>query len=385
MDHPAQLLGGGLEAGTVLLEHIGGVIPLDAQGRSPGRQLVMPGLDRPGSRLPGPRGLFDGSQALGDVQQETAEMAALERAQVIAQLPVLVCLAGGALKCAQARFDLGEEIGEPGGVGLRLGQVPLGLGRLEAQTGQIGGMLEQAAAFLGALAEGGIDQTLPDHRVALAERGRQPVDVLEANLAAIDQVGCLAGAEGAASDRDFREVDWQPGGRVVEGERDLGHPGWGLARATGEDDILRLLAAQRAVTGLAECPAHGVGNVRLTAPVRTDDSGNAPLELEDRLCGEALEPDQLEASQAGQHGFWVRWRRGGRARLGGCHRLCRILECAGSARHMEHEPKGPESVHVSGQIDRSAMVPQPGGRGRIVASLRPNLGVSVRLAGRMRV
>ena len=46
-----------------------------------------------------------------------------------------------------------------------LGQVALGIGGLESQPRQIGGMLEETTAILGPLTERGIDQPLTDDGV----------------------------------------------------------------------------------------------------------------------------------------------------------------------------------------------------------------------------
>src|SRR5829696_2736468 len=49
---------------------------------------------------------------------------------------------------------------------------------------------------------------------------------------------------------------------------------------------------------LAQDPAHGVGHVRLAAPVRTDDPSDSRLEGEDGAVEEAFETLDFEAGQS---------------------------------------------------------------------------------------
>src|SRR6185503_17545839 len=75
------------------------------------------------------------------------------------------------------------------------------------------------------------------------------------------------------------------------------------ALATGEDDIVRFLAAERAVALLTERPANAIGDIRLAAAVGSDDRVDASLKDEQRLRCETLEAMQFEARQPrrGQH------------------------------------------------------------------------------------
>jgi hypothetical protein len=58
----------------------------------------VPGLDRFRCRLPGCRRLLDRRQPQVDIEQQAAEMAALERPQPVPDVAVLVGLAGGSLE-----------------------------------------------------------------------------------------------------------------------------------------------------------------------------------------------------------------------------------------------------------------------------------------------
>ncbi len=166
-------------------------------------------------------------------------------------------------------------------------------------------MLEEAAPLLRPLAEGGIDQPLTDHCVALPEGGGQQRHVFEPDPSTVDEIVVLTGAEGAPGDGDLGELDREPALAVVEGDRDLRQPGRGAPLATGEDDILRPLGTQSAVALLAQHPADGVGDIRFATPVRPDDGRDARLEREHGARGEALEAVQLQPGQT------RRCRRGG--------------------------------------------------------------------------
>ena len=95
---------------------------------------------------------------------------------------------------ASALTEVGWYVGFAGaGVAVMTGVIDpgwLGLGRLETESGQVGGVLEKTTPLLGPLAEGGVDETLTDDGVTVAEGGGQVGDVFEADLAAVDPGGC---------------------------------------------------------------------------------------------------------------------------------------------------------------------------------------------------
>ncbi len=188
---------------------------------------------------------------------------------------------------------------------------------LDAQTGQVGGMLEEPTSFLRALTERGIDQTLTDDGVALTEGRGQEGDILEADPATIDEVLIVATPVGAARDRDLSELARQPLLFVVEGHDDLSEPGRCPTLATGEDHVFRFFRAECIRTGLAEHPADGIGDVRLAGSVGPDDCRDAWFEHERRFRGKAFEPVQVEPGELGfrlvgvevvdQAGFLMSW------------------------------------------------------------------------------
>ncbi len=93
------------------------------------------------------------------------EIAALDGFQAVVYALPFARLFGGAFQGAQARFDFGQQVRNTVGVVARVIEIAFGFRRFQLETGQIGGMLEEPAALLGPLAERGIDQALPDHRV----------------------------------------------------------------------------------------------------------------------------------------------------------------------------------------------------------------------------
>ncbi len=228
-------------------------------------------------------------------------MTALEVDEAVADGAVLAGHPRLALQRADARLELGEDVAQAHGVGRRLGQPALGVVGPQAQAGNAGRVLEQAAALLRALAQSRIHQPLADDRVRLADRRDELLDVLQPHPAAVDQILVLAAAKGAAGDRDLAERQRQVAVGVVERQDDLGHRLLGALVRTGEDDIVGSAAAQVGVALLAEHPAQRLGHVRLARPVRPDDRGDPAVEDERRRAGEALEPVYVEPLEENRH------------------------------------------------------------------------------------
>src|SRR5215213_1477964 len=142
--------------------------------------------------------------------ESLAVMRSLHVAKAVADALPFCCLPRGAFERFQTWLQFDQQVAQPRGIGIRLGEVALGLGDLESQTRQVRGMFEETTTFFGAQAQRRIDQTLPYHDVALAEPGGEQGNVLEAHPASVDQVLVLTGPKRAAGDRDFGELDWQP-------------------------------------------------------------------------------------------------------------------------------------------------------------------------------
>ena len=162
-------------------------------------------------------------------------------------------------------------------------------------------LLEQLAAIVGPIGEQRVDHPGFDHdaRVGAQPRAAEHVrDVAQATRRAVQEVVALARARETSRDDDFAKRDWQLAAVVLEVQRDFRDVHRAPRRRTLEDHFFHFLAAEQAGALLAKHPAHGVRHVRLTAPVRTHDRGDALIERHHRGIGERLEPVQLELGQS---------------------------------------------------------------------------------------
>src|SRR5574340_183380 len=145
---------------------------------------------------------------------------------------------------------------------------------------------------------------------------------------AVDQVLAVSRPEQAARDGDFARVSGRRRGYAVravrsvsvsvavavglglrrgkdlmldgihQGQRHVRHAhGFAVPRSR-EDHVFHAGAAETLGRLLAEDPAYGVADIRLSAAVRTHDGGNAaPIELEFRAVAERLKTLQLDTLQ----------------------------------------------------------------------------------------
>jgi hypothetical protein len=117
---------------------------------------------------------------------------------------------------------------------------------------------------------------------AYARAGEQVVNVLQAHAHLVDEVVGPSRALHPTLDGDLGHVF--PTGRdlgraVVEiGEPDLAHPHRPALPGAVEDDVLHRTAPQGLRALLAHDPLQGVDDVRLAAPVRTDDRRDPVVE-----------------------------------------------------------------------------------------------------------
>jgi hypothetical protein len=116
--------------------------------------------------------------------------------------------------------------------------------------------------------------------ITTAEAGapEQVLDVAQAHRRVVEQVVALAGAGEPAGDHDLLVRDREVAIGVVEVERDLGHVHGLAVGGALEDHVLHLAAAEQPGGLLAQDPAHGVGHIRLAAPVGAHDGGHAGFE-----------------------------------------------------------------------------------------------------------
>ena len=205
--------------------------------------------------------------------ERLAVVHSLQAAKAVANALPFFRLPGGAFERSQARFQLDQQVTQPRGVGVCLAKIALCLGDLESQTRQVRGMLEETTTFFSAQAQRGIDQTLSHDHVALAESGGEQSNVLQSHLRPLMRYWF-------SPDRNARRVTETSANSIGSqpsalSKVSLGHAGRGPAVAAAEDHVFGLLGAQRMLPLLAQNPAHSVGDVRLAAPVRSDDPGNS--------------------------------------------------------------------------------------------------------------
>ncbi len=198
------------------------------------------------------------------------------------------------------RSKLAEDVLDPRQVRLRLDQLFLGATPPALVATDPGDLLEQRAALLRPEGQCLVDHPLADEQEGVVGEmgGIQQVDqIAQPDAALVEEVIVLARAVQPAPELEDPEVDREQAIRVVEDERDVGHPLGGALLRAGPDDVFRLARAERP-TLLSERPAQGVGQVALARPVRPDDRADPGSELDVRSLGERLEALDSEREQA---------------------------------------------------------------------------------------
>ena len=262
---------------------------------SSGRHQLQERVELVGGFLGNTRAVSGAILCGGDGQQPAPPLVAVPDQQLRFQVaPELLVLLGAPrlpLEVAQPGRQLIDDVSGTGEVAARIGKFLAGLVALALVNRDARGLFEKTPALLRPLRQRLINQALTDDAVgALAEAGtaQQLGDVAQTHAVAVEVVLILARTVGAASDLHLAEVDRQPARAVVQDERDVGHAHTRPLLAAREDHVLGALTAQRAVALLTQDPAEGVRDVRLTAPVRTDDGRHAAIEDEFGARGESF-------------------------------------------------------------------------------------------------
>ncbi len=197
-------------------------------------------------------------------------------------------------------IDLAHHVFDAGEVLFRRFQPQFGLVPARVQAGDPGRLLQHQPPRRRLGGNDLADLPLPHHRRrAGAGRGvgEQQLHVARAGFAAVDLVGRALVALDAADDLDgFGIVEGGRGAAVgiVQHQPDFRDIARGAAAGTGEDDVLHAGGAHVLVGVLAHDPAHGLDEIGLAAAVRTDDAGEARLDLEFHGVAETLEPGQFQ-------------------------------------------------------------------------------------------
>ena len=224
----------------------------------------------------------------------------LERAELFLERLVALRLVSLAREAADALLDLVREVGEAGEVGLGGVEAAEGLAAAELVLRDAGGLLEEAAAVGGVLREDVLDHLQLDDGVRARPHPRvheQVEDVFQPADGPVQEVLRLAGAVEPAADRDVGVLGREDVPGVLDGERDLGEAEGAARGGPVEDDVLHLLRAEQPRALLAEHPPDGVDDVGLPAAVGPDDGGDAGVEVDGGLVGEALEAVELDAAE----------------------------------------------------------------------------------------
>ena len=329
-----------LELGDALLgalllavEHVAGIVePLQAGG---GPRLGLAerrqfggafGLDAGGFRLlAGALGHLAHGEVVGvrrlrhiGVGFEPAQMEqhGLGLAHLGGYLAVADRLAGLLLQAFHLAGELADHVLDAGEVGFGRLQPQLGLVAAGMQAGDAGGVFQHAAALLRLGLDDLADLALVDEgRRTRAGRGigEQDLHVARAHIAAVDAIDRACFALDAAG--DFQKLAVIDGGRrgaigIVDRHHDFGVVARRAVAGAGEDHRIHVRGAQRFVRGLAHRPAQRLDQVRLAAPVRTDDAGEARFDHEVGGFNERLETMQAKTRQLHRQEFSV-----GRARI----------------------------------------------------------------------
>ena len=115
------------------------------------------------------------------------------------------------------------------------------------------------------------------------------MNVLQPALDIIQPIFALAAFVEFAGDRYGVEFRGQQIPGVLEGEADFCQATRTARPRTVEDQTLQVFASQIADLMFTDHPADGIDDVTLATAVRTDDAGDALIEVDDGFVGKTLE------------------------------------------------------------------------------------------------
>ncbi len=208
-----------------------------------------------------------------------------------------------ALQGLQLPRDLARDHLGAGQVVVHRGELPHAALFAAAVLGDVGRLLDERAALLGAARQDGVQLALADDRVGVFAQARVVQDVLhvhEARRRPVDQVLGLAGAIHPAGDAHLGKVDGQRVVGVVQNQGDFGHANGAAGRRSREDDVFHRLSAQHLGALLAQDPQNSVRHVGLAGAVGADDDRETRVEDHLGLIGKGLE--SLERERLEIHG-----------------------------------------------------------------------------------
>ena len=144
-----------------------------------------------------------------------------------------------------------------------------------------GCFLKEKPPFLRLAVQDFIHAVLPDNAHAIVPETRiskKLIDILQTTAGLIDVKFTFAGAEETACNLNLLEVHRQLA-VIIKNKRNLRYTQRMARDTAGEDDILRLQAAQIADILLSQHPAYRIRDIALAAAIRTDNRRNALIEF----------------------------------------------------------------------------------------------------------
>ena len=210
---------------------------------------------------------------------------------------IFLGLFGLCFERTEAAFQFRCDIGQAHKIFLCLREFPLGFLFAVAEFGDTGGLLKDIAALIGFCTDDLRDSALSDDRVTVSsETGihKEFIDILEADISAVDEIFAVAAAVEFSSDGDLILRFRESAVAVVNGQRDGGKSHLLARFGAGEDDILHAFSAQLLGRLLTEHPAHRITDIALAAAVRTDNRSQTLVKGQSNFIGKRFEALQLQ-------------------------------------------------------------------------------------------
>ncbi len=272
--------GGDFGFGMAQAGQLGGGIGLFGRGMGGiARQLRD---QRFGFRVAHARGI----QRRAGVAPAAVQQHGLGLADMVAQVPVAVGLAGLLLQRFELAVERDQHVFQPLQIGFSRAQAQLGLVPAVVQAGDAGGFFEQRAAVGRTGGDQRADAALADdggRTRAAGGVGEQKRHVARAHIAAVDLVERAFAALDAPGDFQRVGVVERGGCRavgIVQYQRHFRDVAGGLLRRAAEDDVVHFGTAHFLGRGFGHHPAQGVDEIRFAAAVRPDHAGHAGFDRE---------------------------------------------------------------------------------------------------------
>jgi hypothetical protein len=161
-------------------------------------------------------------------------------------------------------------------------------------------LFNECPTLFGAEAECLVNRALPNEEKTVLCKARaikELVEIAEPDALSVQQVLLASTAICAACNLNLREGEIKEAIVVGDAERYLCKSELTALLGAGKDDFVHTLGTDPA-TRFAERPAKCINDVRLAAPVRADDRGDAWGEGDRGLVGERLEPAEANLAKA---------------------------------------------------------------------------------------